>query len=225
MGKQWKQWQTFFPWAPKSLQMTVAMKLKDAPWKKSYGKLRQHIWESRTVLWVSVRSRSVLVLLKNSSDATVYCRTSRKERRNGQVQWMSRWSHWRNKSCSWNICSVCGTGYTKTNEGHRHPSFLPVGRFQLIVNNMLPGGNKRQFNSLWKLGLDLTLCLYSQVPGALKLLVNPFMCKLLIPPTFEWACSPITICSWSHGTLDGIWRQSAPAFGCDYSVGIIVHPG
>ena len=31
MGKQWKQWQTLFFWAPKSLQMvTVAMKLKDA---------------------------------------------------------------------------------------------------------------------------------------------------------------------------------------------------
>ena len=31
MGKQCKQWQTLFFWAPKSLQMdTVAMKLKDA---------------------------------------------------------------------------------------------------------------------------------------------------------------------------------------------------
>ena len=30
MGKQWKQWKTFFSWAPKSLQMvTAAMKLKD----------------------------------------------------------------------------------------------------------------------------------------------------------------------------------------------------
>ena len=29
MGKQWKQWQTLFSWAPKSLQMvTVAMKLR-----------------------------------------------------------------------------------------------------------------------------------------------------------------------------------------------------
>ena len=40
MGKQWKQWQTLFSWAPKSLQMvTAAMKLKDAcsleekPWQ------------------------------------------------------------------------------------------------------------------------------------------------------------------------------------------------
>ena len=31
MGKQWKQWQTLFSWAPKSLQMVAAaMKLKDA---------------------------------------------------------------------------------------------------------------------------------------------------------------------------------------------------
>ena len=31
MGKQWKQWQTLFSWAPKSPQMvTAAMKLKDA---------------------------------------------------------------------------------------------------------------------------------------------------------------------------------------------------
>ena len=29
-GKQWKQWQTLFSWAPKSLQMvTVVMKIKD----------------------------------------------------------------------------------------------------------------------------------------------------------------------------------------------------
>ena len=30
MGKQWKQWQTLFSWAPESLQMVIAaMKLKD----------------------------------------------------------------------------------------------------------------------------------------------------------------------------------------------------
>ena len=30
-GENWKQWQTLFSWAPKSLQMvTAAMKLKDA---------------------------------------------------------------------------------------------------------------------------------------------------------------------------------------------------
>ena len=38
----------FVFWAPKSLQMvTSAMKLKDAPWKKSYDKPRQHIKKQR----------------------------------------------------------------------------------------------------------------------------------------------------------------------------------
>ena len=49
MGKQWKQWQTLFSWAPKSLQtVTVAMKLKTlAPWKESSDKPRQHIKKQR----------------------------------------------------------------------------------------------------------------------------------------------------------------------------------
>ena len=44
-GKQWKQWQTLFFGAPKSLQMvTAAMKLKDAySWKESYDQPRQYI--------------------------------------------------------------------------------------------------------------------------------------------------------------------------------------
>ena len=45
MGKQWKQCQTLFLGAPKSLQMVIAaMKLKDAcSWKKSYDQPREHI--------------------------------------------------------------------------------------------------------------------------------------------------------------------------------------
>ena len=40
--EQWKQWETLFSWAPKSLQMvTAAMKLKD------YVKPRQHIKKQR----------------------------------------------------------------------------------------------------------------------------------------------------------------------------------
>ena len=47
-GKQWKQWQMLFSWAPKPLQMvTAAMKLMLAPWKESYGKPRQHIKKQR----------------------------------------------------------------------------------------------------------------------------------------------------------------------------------
>jgi len=38
----------FIIWAPKSLQMvTAAMKLKDAPWKKSYDEPRQCIEKQR----------------------------------------------------------------------------------------------------------------------------------------------------------------------------------
>ena len=49
MGKQWKQWETLFWGAPKSLQMvTAAMKLKDTcSMKKSYDQPRQHILKQR----------------------------------------------------------------------------------------------------------------------------------------------------------------------------------
>ena len=49
MGKQWKQWQTLFSWAPKSLQMvTLAIKLKVlSPWKKSYEQPGLHIKKQR----------------------------------------------------------------------------------------------------------------------------------------------------------------------------------
>ena len=43
LGKQWKQWETFFSWAPKSLQMvTTAMKLKDV-----YS-LEEKLWPTLT---------------------------------------------------------------------------------------------------------------------------------------------------------------------------------
>ena len=45
-GKQWKQWQTLFSWAPKSLQMVIAaMKLKDA------CSLEEKLWPTETVYW------------------------------------------------------------------------------------------------------------------------------------------------------------------------------
>ena len=47
-GKTVETVRDFVFWAPKSLQMvTSAMKLKDAPWKKSYDKPRQHIKKQR----------------------------------------------------------------------------------------------------------------------------------------------------------------------------------
>ena len=40
-GETWKQCQTLFFWASKSLQMVIAaMKLKDTPWKESYDQPR-----------------------------------------------------------------------------------------------------------------------------------------------------------------------------------------
>ena len=40
-GEQWKQWQTLFSWAPKSLQMVIAaMKLKDA------CSLEEKLWQT-----------------------------------------------------------------------------------------------------------------------------------------------------------------------------------
>ena len=49
MGKQWKQWQTLFSWAPKSLWMgTTAMKLKDAcSLEEKQWKPRLHIKKRR----------------------------------------------------------------------------------------------------------------------------------------------------------------------------------
>ena len=45
MGKQWKQWQTLFSWAPKSLwTVTAAMKLKDTcSLEEIYDQPIQHI--------------------------------------------------------------------------------------------------------------------------------------------------------------------------------------
>ena len=49
MGKQGKEWNALFAWAPKSLQIvTAAMKLKDAcSLEKSYDQPRQHIKKQR----------------------------------------------------------------------------------------------------------------------------------------------------------------------------------
>ena len=45
-GKEWKQWQILYSWAPKSLPMvTTSHEIKKtlAPWKKSHDKSKQHI--------------------------------------------------------------------------------------------------------------------------------------------------------------------------------------
>ena len=48
-GKQWKQWQTLFSWAPESLQrVTAAMKSKDAcSLEEKHDQPRQHFKEQK----------------------------------------------------------------------------------------------------------------------------------------------------------------------------------
>ena len=63
-GKHWKQCQTLFFWAPKSLQMVIAaLKLKDLidPWKKSYDQPRQHIKKQDTTLSTKVHLVKAMV--------------------------------------------------------------------------------------------------------------------------------------------------------------------
>ena len=62
-GKKWKQCQTFFSWAPKSLQMvTSAMKLKDiCSLEKSYDQPRQHIKNRDIILLTEVHILKAMV--------------------------------------------------------------------------------------------------------------------------------------------------------------------
>ena len=52
MGKQWKQWQTFFAWAPNQCRWWLQSWNEKtlAPWKKSYDKTRQHFKKQRHCL-------------------------------------------------------------------------------------------------------------------------------------------------------------------------------
>ena len=63
MGKQWKQCQTLFFWAPKSLQMvTAAMKLKDTYSQKESYDQPSSIFKSRNItLPTKVRLVKVMV--------------------------------------------------------------------------------------------------------------------------------------------------------------------
>ena len=65
MGKQWKQWDTLFYWATKSLQMVpAAMKLKSfSPWKKKHDKPRQHLRKQRQYFAKKVHIIKTMVFL------------------------------------------------------------------------------------------------------------------------------------------------------------------
>ena len=47
MGKQWKQCQTLFFGAPKSLEMVIAAMQTLTPWEESYDQPREHIKKQR----------------------------------------------------------------------------------------------------------------------------------------------------------------------------------
>ena len=62
MGKQWKQCQTLFFRALKSLQMMIAaIKLKDTPCKENYDQPRQHIKKQDTTLSTKVHLVNAMV--------------------------------------------------------------------------------------------------------------------------------------------------------------------
>ena len=64
MEKQWRQWQTLFSWAPKSLQMvTAAMKLKKtlAPWRKAMTNLDSILKSKDIILPIKVHIIKAMV--------------------------------------------------------------------------------------------------------------------------------------------------------------------
>ena len=64
MGKQWKQCQTLFLGAPKSLLMVIAaMKLKDTLWKESNDQHRQHIKKQRHYFAFATKVRLVKAMV------------------------------------------------------------------------------------------------------------------------------------------------------------------
>ena len=118
MGKQWKQWQTLFSQAPKSLQMvTAAMKLKDAcsleeklpknldgmlksrditlptksPCSQSYGFSRSHawIWElTHKEGWVLKNWCFWTVVLENSLESTLERKELKPVNSKGDQSWI-----------------------------------------------------------------------------------------------------------------------------------------
>ena len=93
MGKQWKQRETLYSWAPKSLQMvTTAMKQKTlASWKKSYDKLS--MLKSRDItLLTKVYIVKVKVLVARSS--LTLCNPMDCSLPGSSVMEFSRQEHW-----------------------------------------------------------------------------------------------------------------------------------
>lgn len=116
----------------------------------------------------------------------------------GRGEEMGRWSQWRSKYYCWRIWSICAIGYTEAKEGPSHPTFLHLGTSRLIVNYVSLGGKKRQFNSPWKLGLGLTLCLFSKylVLGSCSLIPS---CNPLALTSLKMNLQSVyPLCSWGQ---------------------------
>ena len=73
MGKHWKQCQTLFWGAQKSLQMVIAaMKLKVVtPWKESYDQPRQHIQKQRHYFAKEVKAMVFPVVMYECESWTI----------------------------------------------------------------------------------------------------------------------------------------------------------
>ena len=128
MGKQWKQWETLFSWAPKSLQMvTVATRLKDiCSLEKSYDKPRQHIkkWRHYFVYkgqfsqsfgfssshiwmleldhkegWAPKKWCFWTVVLEKTPESPLDCKEIQLAHPEGDQSWVFKWKDW---CWSWN---------------------------------------------------------------------------------------------------------------------------
>ena len=101
MGKQWKQWQTLFSWAPESLQMMTAAMIKDAcslvfhfisGYSHHYLKLTSNCWSSlRTVIYHFIKVSGSHPVLRNFPDL-LFCRYHSKSL---ESPWMERMGKWK----------------------------------------------------------------------------------------------------------------------------------
>ena len=90
MGKQWKQWQILFSWAPKSLQMvTAAMKLKD-----TYS-LEEKLWKT----WEHIKKQRHYVADKGLSSQSYVFSSSHVWM--WELDYKQSWAP--NKQCFWTV--------------------------------------------------------------------------------------------------------------------------
>ena len=67
MGKQWKQWENLFSWAPKSLQMVTA----DMKWKDACS-LGKKLWQTQRAILMSIKIDITLLVKVHLVKAMVF---------------------------------------------------------------------------------------------------------------------------------------------------------